>query len=63
MDTLDRILQESAKRHRHLCPRQALGAAELLGLELPRADKRLLVIAETDGGAILCLARAGRGHY
>lgn len=58
MDTLDRILQESAKRHRHLCPRQVLGArmalyaAELLGLELPRADKRLLVIAETDGCAV-----------
>lgn len=58
MDTLDRILQESAKRHRHLCPRQVLGArmalyaAELLRLELPRADKRLLVIAETDGCAV-----------
>lgn len=58
MDTLERILQESAKRHKHLCPRQVLGArmalhaAELLGLELPRADKRLLVIAETDGCAV-----------
>jgi len=55
MHTLDAILAESAKRHKHLCPRQVLGArmgllaAELLGIELPRSDKRLLVIAETDG--------------
>lgn len=58
MRTLDQILAESAKRHRHLCPRQVLGArmglyaAELLGLELPRGDKRLLVISETDGCAV-----------
>jgi formylmethanofuran dehydrogenase subunit E len=49
------ILRESAQRHRHLCPRQVLGArmalyaSELLELDLPRSDKRLLVIAETDG--------------
>jgi len=55
MHTLDVILAESAKRHKHLCPRQVLGArmglfaAELLGLDLPRRDKRLLVISETDG--------------
>jgi len=55
MHTLDVILAESAKRHKHLCPRQVLGArmglfaAELLGLDLPRCDKRLLVISETDG--------------
>lgn len=53
--TLDEILPESTSRHRHLCPRQVLGArmalcaAAILGLDLPRADKRLLVIAETDG--------------
>jgi formylmethanofuran dehydrogenase subunit E len=29
-----------------------LFAAELLGIELPRADKRLLVISETDGCAV-----------
>jgi formylmethanofuran dehydrogenase subunit E len=58
MHTLDSILAESAKRHKHLCPRQVLGArmglfaAELLGIELPRCDKRLLVIAETDGCAV-----------
>ena len=55
MDTLDSILEQSARHHKHLCPRQVLGArmglyaAQLLGLELPRKDKRLLAIAETDG--------------
>lgn len=55
MKTLDELLAESAALHRHLCPRQVLGvqmgrlAADLLGLELPQTDKRLLVIAETDG--------------
>ena len=55
MQLLELILQKSAERHRHLCPRQVLGArmsllaGELLGLELPCADKRLLVISETDG--------------
>ena len=57
MHTLDLILAESAKRHKHLCPRQVLGArmglfaAELLGIELPCRAKRLLVISETDGCA------------
>ncbi len=52
---LDEILAESSSRHRHLCPRQVLGtrmslwAGEILGLDLPRRDKKLLVIAETDG--------------
>ena len=55
MQSLESILRESAKRHKHLCPRQVLGvrmsllAAESLELDLPRSDKRLLVIAETDG--------------
>jgi len=58
MPALDFILSESVKRHKHLCPRQVLGArmglfaAELLGIQLPRNDKRLLVISETDGCAI-----------
>ncbi len=52
---LAQILEESSARHSHLCPRQVLGAriglagGNALGLELPRADKRLLVILETDG--------------
>jgi formylmethanofuran dehydrogenase subunit E len=55
MKTLDELLVESAALHRHLCPRQVLGAqmgllaAELLGLGLPQSDKRLLTIVETDG--------------
>jgi formylmethanofuran dehydrogenase subunit E len=41
--------------HTRLCPRQVLGvriglyASELLQLELPRDDKRVLVMVETDG--------------
>jgi formylmethanofuran dehydrogenase subunit E len=55
MRALDGILRESSARHTHLCPRQVLGArmslyaGKLLALDLPRRDKRLLVIAETDG--------------
>ncbi|MCS7040638.1 MAG: FmdE family protein, partial [Caldilineales bacterium] len=49
------LLEASSRRHSHLCPRQVLGAriglagAAALGLEVPRRDKRLLVIVETDG--------------
>ena len=49
------LLDESSSRHRHLCPRQVLGAriglagAAALGLDVPRHDKRMLVIVETDG--------------
>jgi formylmethanofuran dehydrogenase subunit E len=55
MRSLESILHQSATPHKHLCPRQVLGArmsllaGEILGLDLPRSDKRLLVIAETDG--------------
>lgn len=58
MRTLNLVLRESASRHKHLCPRQVLAArmglyaAELLNLDIPCADKRLLVIAETDGCAV-----------
>lgn len=49
------LLEASAARHAHLCPRQVLGVrialagASCLGLEVPQTDKRLLVILETDG--------------
>jgi formylmethanofuran dehydrogenase subunit E len=49
------LLNESAARHKHLCPRQVLGtrmgllAAHELQIDLPREDKRLLIIVETDG--------------
>ncbi len=55
MQALAELLQRSAARHSHLCPRQVLGAriglagAAALGLDVPRCDKRLLVILETDG--------------
>ncbi|MFO7632042.1 MAG: FmdE family protein [Caldilinea sp.] len=55
MKTLDELLAESSALHRHLCPRQVLGAqmglyaAELLDFDLPQSDKRLLAIVETDG--------------
>lgn len=51
------VLSESAAQHRHLCPRQVLGArmgllgARLLGIEQSNAGKRLLVFVETDGCA------------
>jgi len=50
------FLRQSAAMHRHLCPRQVLGArmgmyaGELLGLTLPQTTtKRLYVFVETDG--------------
>ena len=52
---LQDALELASARHKHLCPRQVLGArcaiaaAEKLELEVPRPDKRLLVIVETDG--------------
>lgn len=55
MPSLQELLDASAARHHHLCPRQVLGvqmgrrAGELLGLALPQHDKRLLTIVETDG--------------
>jgi formylmethanofuran dehydrogenase subunit E len=62
--SLQHILDQSAARHSHLCPRQVLGAriglagAAALNLDVPRNDtrasspsagKRLLIIIETDG--------------
>jgi formylmethanofuran dehydrogenase subunit E len=49
------LLEQSGALHRHICPRQVLGArmgllaGQTLNLELPRTDKRLLVLVETDG--------------
>lgn len=68
MRSLDEILQESSARHRHLCPRQVLGArmalhaSDLLGLDLPRTDKRLLVTSETDGCTVDGLIAATGCH-
>lgn len=55
MHDLQAYLEASASRHRHLCPRQVLGVraamagTNLLNLDVPRVDKRLMVIVETDG--------------
>ena len=55
MTKLKDLLEKSSARHTHLCPRQVLGVraalagATALGLSIPRADKRLLAILETDG--------------
>lgn len=52
---MQELLDRSADRHSHLCPRQVLGiriglaGTEILGLEALRRDKRLMVILETDG--------------
>ena len=52
---LKEMLAQTSALHKHLCPRQVLGvrmglyAAELLSIELPQRDKRLLAIVETDG--------------
>jgi len=57
MTSLEGLLAASAEMHRHLCPRQVLGvrigvwAGDLLALELPQQDKRLIAIIETDGCA------------
>ncbi len=64
MPTLQDLLAASAEHHNHLCPRQVLGvrlglfAAELLNLDLPQTDKRLLTIVETDGCAVSGIAVA-----
>lgn len=55
MDALQELLVRSTSRHSHLCPRQVLGVrmalagSALLGMELPRRDKSMIVISETDG--------------
>lgn len=55
MATLQELLAITEAQHKHLCPRQVLGvrmgmfAAELLGINLPQQDKRVLTFVETDG--------------
>ena len=55
MQNIQSLLEQSSARHSHLCPRQVLGVrmalvgAGLLSFDLPRSDKAMLVIAETDG--------------
>jgi formylmethanofuran dehydrogenase subunit E len=55
MISLPQLLDQCAALHHHLCPRQVLGArmgmlaGQVLSLDLPQSDKRLLTIMETDG--------------
>jgi formylmethanofuran dehydrogenase subunit E len=55
MPDLQELLDRSAARHRHICPRQVLGVraglagGHILGAIVPQVDKRLLVFVETDG--------------
>lgn len=55
MEDLQKILALSSSRHSHLCPRQVLGvrmamlAGKIFEMSLPREDKALWVISETDG--------------
>jgi hypothetical protein len=57
VEYMDTLLEQSARMHRHLCPRQVLGvrmgllAGSILGLDLPQTGKRLITIVETDGCA------------
>jgi formylmethanofuran dehydrogenase subunit E len=64
MDDLRPYLAEASKEHTHLCPRLVLGVrmslagARALSMAIPRQDKHLLVIAETDGCFLDGLAAA-----
>ncbi len=55
MPDLQTLLKLSAKRHKHLCPRQVIGVrlglagASALNIEVPQKKKRLLTIVESDG--------------
>lgn len=55
MFSLELYREQLLQLHDHICPRQILGlrmgelAGRLLGLSLPRRDKRLFVFVETDG--------------
>jgi len=55
MPDLQSLLENSARSHNHLCPRQVLGVrmglagAAVLRLEPQKTGKRLLVIVESDG--------------
>lgn len=52
---IEALLDQTATRHKRLCPRQVLGvrmgmlAAEMFSMDLPQTGKRLLAFVETDG--------------
>jgi formylmethanofuran dehydrogenase subunit E len=55
MTDLQKLLEISASRHTHLCPRQVIGVrlglagSAALEIEVPQKKKRLLTIVESDG--------------
>jgi formylmethanofuran dehydrogenase subunit E len=55
MENLQDLLNQTAARHHHLCPRQVLGvrmgllAGKVLSLDLPQTEKRLFAFVECDG--------------
>ena len=55
MKNFQTLLDISASRHTHLCPRQVIGirmglaGAAALDIEVPQRKKQLLTIVETDG--------------
>jgi len=55
MTDLQTLLELSASRHTHLCPRQVIGVrlglagAAFLNIEVPQKKKELLTIVESDG--------------
>lgn len=71
MSDLQALLKQSSSRHDHLCPRQVLGVrialagSAALGMDVPRSDKRLLVIVESDGcfsDGVEVVTGAAMGH-
>ena len=52
---VEKLLDESANLHTHLCPRQVLGVrmglfgGQILNLPVPQKEKRMFVFMETDG--------------
>lgn len=71
MQDVTSLLEASRARHDHLCPRQVLGVriaiagACAVRLAVPRSDKALLVIAETDGcflDGIMAVTGASPSH-
>jgi formylmethanofuran dehydrogenase subunit E len=71
MNNIQPFIQKLSQLHQPLCPRQVLGVrmalagAKALGLDLPRTDKNMLVISETDGcfvDGLIVAAAISPGH-
>ena len=71
MNNIQPFIQKLSQLHQPLCPRQVLGVrmalagVKALGLDLPRTDKNMLVISETDGcfvDGLIVAAGISPGH-